>query len=212
MSLGVFGGTFNPVHIAHLRVAEEVREALGLERVLWIPSADPPHKRALAAAAHRLEMVRIATSSNPCFEVLDLELARPGPSYTVRTLEELRERHPGQRLWFLLGADALGELHTWREPERLLELASFAVVGRPGARGGSLEARLGAKLAACLRPSPLGLEHPSGHEVREIAVSQLAVSASDLRRRIARGASVRYVVPDAVMDYIDKHRLYREKT
>lgn len=210
MNLGVFGGTFNPVHVAHLRVAEEVREALGLERILWIPSADPPHKRSeLAPAPHRLEMVRIATASNPTFEVLDLELAREGRSYTVDTLSDLHRRFPDRRLWFLIGADALDEIQSWHDPERLFALASFAVFDRPGSGRAPLEQRLG-PLGARFRRGALGLEHPCGTELREVAVSQLEVSASDLRRRIARGASVRYLIPDAVLDYIRKHRLYGE--
>ena len=211
MNLGVFGGTFNPVHVAHLRVAEEVREALGLAKVLWIPSADPPHKRgSIAPARRRLEMVRLATASNPAFETLDLELSRPGPSYTVDTLAQLREIHPDARLWFLIGADALEEVHTWHRPERLFELASFAVFSRPGTPSRPLPERLAPDLARLFRAGPTRLEHREGHELREVAVPQLDVSASDLRRRIARGASVRYLVPDPVIDYIEKHRLYRE--
>lgn len=211
MNLGVFGGTFNPVHVAHLRVAEEVQEALELERVLWIPAADPPHKReSLAPAIDRLEMVRLATASNPRFEVLDLELQREGPSYTVDTLRELRKTYAQARLWLVLGADALEEIGTWHEPEALFELANVAVVPRPGGKGGPLEERLPARLLAPFSTGPLGIEHTSGHEVREVPVSALDISGSDLRCRIARGGSIRYLVPDAVIQYIQKHRLYRE--
>jgi nicotinate-nucleotide adenylyltransferase len=213
VSLGVFGGTFDPVHVAHLRVAEEVREALGLAHVLWIPSADPPHKRGtLVPAAHRLEMVRLATAANPNFEVLDLELRREGPSYTVDTLRTLRERYPESRLWFVLGRDVIEEIGSWYQPEVLFELASIAVVPRPGSTRVPLERSLPKRFAAEFQVSPLGLEHTSGQEIREIQVSTLEVSASDLRRRIARGSSVRYLIPDPVIDYIDKHRLYREES
>jgi nicotinate-nucleotide adenylyltransferase len=212
VNLGVFGGTFNPVHIAHLRVAEEVREVLELPRILWIPAADPPHKHeSLAASAHRLEMVRLATAYNPCFEVLDLELRRDGPSYTVDTLRTLRARYPETHLWLVLGADALEEIGTWREPEAVFDLANVAVVPRPGQWEARLERRLPARLATAFRVGPQGLEHPSGHVVREIPVAQLAISASDLRQRIARGGSIRYLVPEPVIDYIQKHRLYREE-
>jgi nicotinate-nucleotide adenylyltransferase len=212
VNLGVFGGTFNPVHVAHLRVAEEVRETLALPRILWIPAADPPHKReSIAPATHRLEMVRLATAANPCFEVDDLELRRDGPSYTVDTLRALGARHREARLWLVLGADAVEEVGTWHQPEALFELANVAVVTRPGEREAPLERRLPQRLMADFRPGPQGLEHPSGHEVREIPVSQLAISASDLRQRIARGASIRYLVPEPVIDYIQKHRLYREE-
>ncbi len=211
MNLGVFGGTFNPVHVAHLRVAEEVREALALARILWIPSADPPHKPTpRVAGTHRLEMVRLATATNPSFEATDLELQRSGPSYTVHTLEELRELHPEARLWFLIGTDALEQMDTWHQPSRLFELASFAVLPRPGISAKPLHDRMPGSLVAPFRDGPPGLEHPSANEVREVPDSPLDVSASDLRRRVARGASVRYLVPDAVIDYIEKHRLYEE--
>ena len=114
MSLGVLGGTFNPIHVAHLRLGEAAREALGLERVLFVPAGDPPLKAAgVASAAHRLEMVKLATADNPGFEVADLELSRAGPSYTVDTLDELRRRRPEEELWFVLGADAFSELESW---------------------------------------------------------------------------------------------------
>lgn len=209
MNLGILGGTFNPVHVAHLRVAEEVREALALDRVLFVPSADPPHKsRDLASATHRLEMTLRATASNPAFEVLDLELHRRGPSYTVDTLRTLSERHTGARLWFVIGTDAFREIDTWYAPERLFELASFAVMPRPGAETRDLAALLPKPLRTAFRATPHGLTHASGQEVRGVAVSALAVSATDIRRRIARGASIRYLVPDVVLEYIEKHHLY----
>jgi len=140
VKLGVLGGTFNPIHLAHLRLAEELRETLELERVLLIPAGEPALKRSdVAPAAHRLEMVRRATASNPALEVDDLELRRGGPSFTVDTLRTLRARHPTAALWFLVGADTLPELESWREPERLFELASFAVATRPGYVGGLRE-------------------------------------------------------------------------
>jgi nicotinate-nucleotide adenylyltransferase len=192
VSLGILGGTFDPIHVAHLRIAEEVREALALERVLFVPAADPPWKRASAPFADRLEMVRIAVASNPSFEASDLEAGRPGPSYTVDTLEALRARFPDRRLWFIVGADAFAEIDRWHRAGRLLELASFAVVERPGS------------------PDDLAAESARGAEVRRVRVPLLEISASDLRRRAARGASLRYLVPDAVIDYIEKHHLYGE--
>jgi nicotinate-nucleotide adenylyltransferase len=155
-------------------------------------------------------MTRLATSSNPAFEVLDLELRRPGPSYTVDTLRELRAAHPGQRLWFLIGADAFAELETWHRPGELLELASLAVLPRPGSAERPLASLLPEHLRQPLRATRAGLEHPSGEEIRGVAVSALAISASDLRRRVACGASIRYLVPDSVADYIEKHGLYQE--
>ncbi len=188
--IGILGGTFDPIHLAHLRIAEEAREALALQRVLFVPAADPPWKRGQAAAfADRLEMVRLATAANPAFEACDVEAARPGPSYTVDTLRELSRRLPGQRLWFILGADAFAGIERWHEAEALYALAAFCVVARPGH-----EVR----------------EPPPGCEVRVLRGTALEISASDVRERAARGASLRYLIPDAVIDHILKHRLYRE--
>lgn len=213
MSLGILGGTFNPVHLAHLRVAEEVREGLGLERVLFVAAADPPHKRRdIAPFEHRLEMLGLATAANPAFEICDLEGRREGASYTLDTLRELGARHPHRRLWFILGSDAFELLDTWHRPAELFALASFAVVARPAHDGRPLGELLPAKLGNHFRPTRLGLEHSSGQEIRLVPTTPLAISASDLRARVARGASLRYLVPDGVADYIQKHGLYREGT
>ena len=210
MKLGVLGGTFNPIHLAHLRLAEELRETLELERVLLIPAGEPALKRAdVAPAAHRLAMVQRATASNPALEVDDLELRRPGPSYTVDTLESLRSRHPAAALWFLVGADTLPELESWHDPERLFELASFAVAARPG-YAARLRELLPRALAAPFRDGPNGLVHASGNELRAVPFTPLEISASEIRRRTARGESIRYLVPDEVREYIAKHHLYRQ--
>jgi len=211
VNVGVLGGTFNPIHIAHLRLAEEMREALSLERVLLVPAGDPPLKRSgIAAANHRLEMVKRASASNPALEVCDLELRRAGPSYSVDTLSELRARRPDQQLFFLVGADTLRDLESWREPARLFTLAHFAVATRP-VHAQPLRELLPAGLARAFRDGPRGLVHESGYELRAIPFTALAISASDVRRRVACGASIRYLVPDEVIEYIGKHHLYREK-
>lgn len=211
MNVGVLGGTFNPIHLAHLRLAEEMREALALARVILVPAGDPPLKRrGVARAELRLEMVRRAAASNPALEVDDLEVRRAGPSYTVDTLAELRRRWPGAKLWFLVGADTLRDLESWREPARLFELASFAAAARPG-QPAALRALLPASLAEPFRDGPRGLVHRSGNEIRAIPFTPLDISASDLRRRVARGASLRYLVPDEVIEFIAKHHLYQEK-
>jgi nicotinate-nucleotide adenylyltransferase len=211
VNVGVLGGTFDPIHIAHLRLAEEMREALSLERVLLVPAGDPPLKRrGVAQADHRLEMVKRAAASNPALEVCELEVRRAGPSYSVDTLAELREQRPGDALWFLVGADTLRDLEAWREPARLFTLAHFAVATRPG-HTLPLRELLPAGLAGAFRDGPRGLVHESGNELRTIPFTPLAISASDVRRRVASGASIRYLVPDEVIEYIGKHHLYREK-
>lgn len=212
MSRGVLGGTFNPIHLAHLRLGEVARERLELERVLFVPAGDPPLKSSgVAPAAARLEMVRRATASNPGFEVVDLELHRRGPSYTVDTLRELSLRAEGEPLWFILGADALCEVDRWKDSAELFELASFAVVARPG-RSEAPRELLPPELAATFRDGPRGLVHESGNELLALEFAPLDISASDLRRRVARGESIRYLVPDSVIDYIEKHGLYGENS
>jgi nicotinate-nucleotide adenylyltransferase len=210
VKLGVLGGTFNPVHNAHLRLAEELRETLSLTRVVLVPAGDPPLKRSgVAPAQHRLEMVRRAVAANPALLVDDLELRRSGPSYTFDTLAELAQQNPGAELWFLVGADTLPELGAWRDPERLFALANFAVATRPGyARG--LRQLLPPGLLAAFRDGPSGLVHASGRELRSVPFTPLEISARDIRARVSRGASIRYLVPDEVREYIAKHHLYRE--
>jgi nicotinate-nucleotide adenylyltransferase len=211
VKLGVLGGTFNPIHLAHLRLCEELRESLELERVLLIPAGEPALKRAgVAPAAHRLEMARRATASNPRLEVDDLEVRRNGPSYTVDTLEALRAKHRGAGLWFLVGADTLPELGAWREPERLFTLANFAVATRPG-YAAPLRELLPRALAAPFRDGPRGLLHPCGTELRAVPFTPLEISATEIRRRAARGESIRYLVPDEVREYIAKHHLYEHE-
>ena len=211
MNIGVLGGTFNPIHLAHLRLAEEMREALALERVLLIPAGDPPLKsHGIAPAVHRLEMARRAAASNPALEVLDLEVRRAGPSYSVDTLAELRARLPAAVLWFIVGADTLRDLEAWREPAQLFTLANFAVATRPG-QPRALRELLPAMLARAFHDGPDGLVHDSGSELRQIPFTPLEISASEVRRRVASGLSIRYLVPDEVIEYLGKHNLYREK-
>lgn len=218
MNLGILGGTFNPIHLAHLRLAEELTEALALDRVLFIPAAEPPLKASgVIPAQARLEMTRLATADNPRFEVLDLELQRSGPSYTVDTLRELTRQYPGTRLWFLIGTDAIVELDQWYQPEELFELASFAVATRLGGSGaqtldssGLLEA-LPAGIVRLFRKQGEALVHSSGNEMRVIQFTPLRISSTDIRRRVQTQRSIRYLVPEVVSEYIQKHDLYKEK-
>ncbi|HEX5148312.1 MAG TPA: nicotinate-nucleotide adenylyltransferase [Candidatus Limnocylindrales bacterium] len=201
-TLGVFGGTFDPIHFAHLAVAQEAADVLGLERVLFVPAGEPPHKpnRAISAGADRLAMVELAIAGNERFAVDRQELERRGPSYTVDTLEALRASRTaagiGPDLTLILSADAFLGLTTWHEPHRVLELARMAVAPRDGYPAAA--------------PSFLR-EHFPDMVDRAIFLDgpRMRLSASELRRRAAAGRSLRYLVPDAVAAYIDDHALYR---
>ena len=195
-SVGVFGGTFDPIHLAHLAVAEAARDVLGLERVLFITAGVPPHKpsRPITDAADRLAMVELAIAGNPAFASSRMELERPGPSYTADTLAALAAEHPD--LTLILSVEAFVGLPTWHEPRRVLELARLAVAprdGYPDAEPGFLA------------------EHFPRNPARVVFLDgpRLRLSASELRARAAAGRSLRYLVPDAVAAYIGDHGLYR---
>ncbi len=211
---GVFGGTFNPIHLGHLRVAEEVCEALGLARMLFVPSADPPLKRVggdvIAPARERLRWVERAVQGNPRFVVDALELEREGPSFSVDTLRILGERF-GAPPVFVLGRDAFAELPAWREPERLLSLAHFAVMTRPPQGAEPLSAWLAPELAKAFDwdASGDGARHRSaGTWLRRVAVTPLDISATDVRRRLRAGLSVRYLLPDSIHDAVVASGIY----
>jgi nicotinate-nucleotide adenylyltransferase len=203
-SVGVLGGTFDPIHIGHLAAAEEVREALGLERILFIPAGIPPHKpgRPISAPQHRLAMVELAIAENRAFEVSRLELDRTGPSYTIDTLELLShpvDGGPAPELTLILSAESFRGLPSWHDPERLFALARIAIVPRGG-------------LAP---PGKSWLEeHFPGVAARVVPLDapRLRLSATDIRARVAARRSIRYLVPDAVIRYIGDHDLYRDET
>ncbi len=204
---GVFGGTFNPIHVGHLRACEEVAEELGLERLWLVPSAEPPHKRgdAIAPARERLAWVRAAVADNPRLAVDDLEIERGGRSYSVDTLREIGARVAPERPVFVIGHDAFVELDSWRDPETLLTLAHFAVTTRPPVEDGSLADWL----PKCLRDDvEIAPDGRSGRHrraptwLRLVRISALDVSASDIRRRLRAGRSVRYLVPEAAREEI----------
>lgn len=203
MTLGVFGGTFDPIHVAHLAVAEAARDALGLERVLFIPNRQPPHKpdQAVTPAADRLAMVQAAIADNPAFEASSLEIDREGPSYTSDTLEVLRaaqvENGDSPDLALILSTEALAGLTSWHEPARVLELAQLVVAPRDGFP--DLDAEAIARLVPGSRPRVMLLDGP-----------RMRLSASEIRARAAAGRSLRYLVPDAVAAFIGDHELYKE--
>jgi nicotinate-nucleotide adenylyltransferase len=201
MRIGVFGGTFDPVHYGHLILAEQCREQGRLDEVWFLPAARPPHKleHALTRFEQRVEMLALAIAGNPTFRVEELEKDRPGPSYTVDTLSELHRRQPGDEFFLLVGSDTLADLPHWREPARVLELAGLLVMARPDNPLLTVE-----ELRACLDWSE---EMPLTYEVAEVPL--IDISSRDLRRRAAAGRSLRYFLPRAVECYIHDKRLYQ---
>ncbi len=210
---GILGGTFDPVHYAHLRLAEEALTALGCAAVRWIPAGQPPHRAApQSTTEHRVAMVRMAIAGNPRFILDTAEVERPEPSYTVETLRRLRAE-TGDRapLVLLIGADAFAALDTWYRWRELFDLAHIAVAQRPGYSFAA--ERLPSPLAACRRerfvpePQVLGTR-PAGCIV-EFPTTPLAISATQIRTLLAAGQSPRYLLPDTVLDYIQDNGLYR---
>jgi nicotinate-nucleotide adenylyltransferase len=210
--IGILGGTFDPIHVAHLRVAEELREVQRLDQVRLVPSAVPPHKRGtVAPAAHRLRMVERAVAGQPGLRAWDVELARPGPSYSVDTLRALRaEVGVARRIVFALGWDAFSEFHTWREHATIFALCDVVVVTRPPH---PTQLRLddfpvAARDAFHYDRVSAGFRHVSGHAVTLQPVTALDISATDIRARLRTRRSIRFLVPEPVRRYIDDHRLY----
>ena len=198
--IGLFGGTFNPVHSGHLIAAQSALEAFDLSRVLFIPCAQPPHKEPamLADATHRAAMLEHALEGDLRFEVCDVEVRRGGVSYAVDTVAALREAYPDAELAFIIGSDTLLELHAWRDVYTLLRLCRFVTLGRPGFD------------RARLRADALRLDPPWPERLlADYAEGRLVnISSSDVRHRVAEGMSIRYLVPQAVEMYIAEHRLY----
>lgn len=210
--LGIFGGTFDPVHVGHLRLAEEACEHLGLGQVLWVPAGQPRHREApQVTASHRLDLVRLAVADNPAFAVDAGEVESAQPSYTVPTLERLRGIHGAARpLVLLLGADAFAGLPTWHRWRELFALAHVAVSHRPGFPVGpaSLPAALADEFAARHAADPSVLRQAPAGRIVTFAMTQLAVSATQIRALLANGKSARYLLPEAVIAYIQQHHLY----
>lgn len=208
--LGLFGGTFDPIHTGHLRLAEEAREALGLAAVCFIPAGNPPHRDTpRTAAEHRLAMVRHAIAGNPAFCCDDSEVRSAGPSYTVLTLERLRAQHGNRPLVLMLGADAFLGLASWHRWEEILQLAHIAVADRPGHAADDLPAVLSAALAHRVSTDRSRLLSSPAGEVVRFHMTPLAISATEIRALVREDRSPRYLLPDSVVDYIAAHSLYR---
>jgi nicotinate-nucleotide adenylyltransferase len=213
MRLGLFGGTFNPIHIGHLRAAEEIREKIGLDRVVFIPSAIPPHKNIPLpiTASDRLEMVRRAVADNPFFEVSEVEIQRQGPSYTVETLQYFREkRGPQTELFFIIGMDAFLEINTWKSYGELFELSHFVVLARPGSPH-ALGEFLAGHISSGYQHDPVKKRY-CHQELRTVYfrdVTSLDISSTGIRGLVNRGSSIRYLVPKTVAEYIISKGKYR---
>jgi nicotinate-nucleotide adenylyltransferase len=193
MTIGVFGGTFNPPHLGHLIVLENVVDQISFDRVLFIPSAHPPHKNdpTIAPAAHRFAMTQLAVEKNTLFEVSDIEIQRQGTSYTIDTLKTLSALYPQAELGLIIGADNFLEIETWKSPEEIFALAEVIVMNRPGFTNTQVR-------------------HRYSKQARFVNVPLIGISGSEIRRRVKQGRSIRYLVPENVLEYIHYHKLYRE--
>ncbi len=198
MRVGILGGTFNPPHLGHLVCAQEAYVQLRLDRVMLIPAGIPPHKpiEHEPGARHRLELCRQAVKDDSRFTVSDLEIRRAGPSYTLDTLTELHSKEPNNELFLILGGDVAAALPEWHQPERVLSLAAVAVAKRRGTSQGAVEAALHSL--------------HGGQRAEFFPMPRIGVSSTMVRRRVRAGEPIKYIVPDAVADYIDRHELYKE--
>ena len=190
--IGVMGGTFDPIHHGHLAAASEVQRSFDLDEVVFVPTGEPFQKSGVSQAEHRYLMTAIATASNPRFTVSRVDIDRPGPTYTIDTLRDLRKQRPDADLFFISGADAVAQILDWKDQKELWSLAHFVAVSRPG--------------------HPLSIRGLPEQGVSSLEVPALAISSTDCRARVDRGFPVWYLVPDGVVQYISKHHLYRRTT
>ena len=216
MRIGLLGGTFNPIHHGHLSVAEAVQKKLHLDRILFIPSGNPPHKKeAIPPAEHRLEMTRLALLNHSDFELCHIEVKRPGKSYSVETISELKHRRPDDRLFFIIGTDAFSDLPTWREPERLLSLCDFVVVSRPHHPFSALpdigpfrKTNLPILHELDQKQGMATLPLTAKTSIHFVSIPPNPISASEIRRRLAAGKETKNLLPEPVASYIIKNKIY----
>lgn len=216
MKIGLFGGTFDPIHWGHLRSTEEVREAFGLDRILFVPAANPPHRIAqpAAPARDRLEMVRLAIAKNPSFGLSPVEISRPGKSYSIDTLRYfVRKRSANDALYFILGLDAFRDIGSWKDFDEIFPLCHFIVTSRAGCeepmslRGMPVAVRR----LFCYDPDKKVYRHQSGTFLYFNKITDIGISASGIRRLLKEGKSIRYLVPFEVGAYIKKRGLYQRR-
>jgi len=189
--IGILGGTFDPIHLGHLVLAEQVREKFQLERVIFIPSATPPHKteQELSPANHRFEMTKLALEGNSFFSVSDIELKREGLSYTIETLRKLKKLYEDSEIYFLTGSDVLDEITTWKNPEEIYRLAKIVIAVRPG----------------------FDKFNPEDHFAQKSIIATITgvdISSTQIREKVRKGESIKYLVPSKVEEYIRKENLY----
>ncbi len=192
MKIGLFGGTFNPIQIGHLIVAQEVAETCDLRKVLFIPSAQPPHKLSseVVSISHRFEMVKVAIAENQLFEISDVERQREGKSYTIDTIRHFREKYSSNEIHWIIGGDSIFELHSWKNPEAIIENCQLVVTTRPG--------------------FDLAKINPDYRDrVTFVPITDIAISSTAIRQRVRQGKSICYYVPIVVEHYIKEHRLYQ---
>jgi nicotinate-nucleotide adenylyltransferase len=195
----IMGGTFDPIHMGHLIAAERVREELGVDFLYFVPSSIPPHKHnpEMASAEDRYEMTRIAVSSNPFFKLSDIELKRLGQSYTIDTICEFKKEFgQASKIYFIIGTDNVGQVANWKEANKLKEVSEFIVVTRPGELEESIK-------------SDLEKARLQGYEMTVLQVPLIELSSTEIRDRVKRGLSIKYLVPEEVREYIDCMGLYR---
>lgn len=197
--VGIMGGSFDPIHLGHLVVANEVLNIYKLDEIIFVPTGDPPHKKGLKAESfHRLLMVNMAVLSNDKFYVSDIEIKNPGKSYTLNTLRELKKLYPDTEFYFITGTDAVIDLPSWHEPEEVLKLCSFIAVSRPGISSEEVKNKINE------------IQKKYGGTIELLQVPMLQISSTNIRERFALGISAKYLLPQAVEQYIIKNELYKE--
>ena len=217
MKVGIFGGTFNPIHYGHLRAAEEVGEQLGLDRVLFVPSGNPPLKtKDIAPARQRFEMAKIAIKDNRLFALSDIESRLPGKSYTVRTIEALQKENPQVEFFLILGIDAFLDIPNWWHPEHLVTLSHFIIISRPGYAFLDLQSspyiKIKKPILKALDASDIESHIATLLSQREavlLRLTPLSISSTEIRRLVRLGSSIKYLLPPAVQSYIMNNKLYK---